>query len=73
MWSWSKFLKHEVGISSQNLHRLGGHGSGHGSGRLIWLIADCGQDQGAGKRVKVTRRVRTLRNLEQVCASTDQK
>ena len=70
MWSWSKFLKHDVGISSQNLHRLGGHGSGHGSGRLIWLIADCG---GAGKRVKVTRRVRTLRNLERGCASTDQK
>ena len=70
MWSYSTFLKHDVGMSSQHLHRLG---CGHGSRRPIWLIADCGQGQGAGRRVKVTRRMRTLRNLEQGCAPTDQK
>ena len=38
---------------------------GTGSGRLTPLPADGGQDLGAGRRVEVTRRVRTLRSLEQ--------
>ena len=39
---------------------------GIGSGRLTLLAADCGQDQGAGRRVKVARKVGTLRSLEQM-------
>ena len=42
-----------------------GWGVGIGSGRLTLLPADGEQDQGAGRRVKVTRRVQTLRSLEQ--------
>lgn len=43
-----------------------GWGVGIGSGRLALLAADRGQDQGAGRRVKVARTVRTLRGLEQM-------
>ena len=39
---------------------------GIGSGRLTLLAADCGQGQGAERRVKVARRVGTLRSLDQM-------
>lgn len=43
-----------------------GWGVGIGSGGLTLLAADCGQDQGAGRRVKEARKVGTLRSLEQM-------
>ena len=43
-----------------------GWGVGIGSRRLTLLAADCGQDQGAGRRIKVARKVGTLRSLEQM-------
>ena len=52
MWAW---------LDSTSM----GWGVGIGSGRLTLLPADGEQDQGAGRRVKVTRRVQTLRSLEQ--------
>ena len=52
MWAWldSTSMSWGVGIES---------------GRLTLLTADGGQDQGAGRRVEVTRWVWTLRSLEQ--------